>query len=265
MLYTDANYSEDPRGSIEERNSMYEIFNTQHPYTFTRITEHGLDRYEEEVSKMRDIIGYQTPLAIDHLGHINLEDAVRLLRRLEKYNLAWVEDPLPCTFVKEYKKLTSMTCTPVATGEDLYLKDGFLPLCQERAVPIIHPDICSCGGIFEMQRIGEMAQEHHIAMIAHMCETPVAALATAHMGVATENLIAMEFNAPDDPWWNDIIVGGASPVIKNGMITPSEKPGLGFDTLNDEVLEAHRLPHSKPIWCSTDEWNTEYSNDRLWS
>ncbi len=265
MLYTDANYSADLRGSLEERNRMYTVFNTQHPYTFTRITEHGLDRYEEELSNLREIIGYQVPLAIDHLGHMNLEDMVRLLRRLEKYNLAWVEDPLPCTFVQEYKKLTAMTCTPVATGEDLYLKEGFYPLCSERAVPIIHPDICSCGGIFEMQRIGEMAQENHVAMIAHMCETPVAALATAHMGVATENLIAMEFNAPDDPWWNDLIVGGPSPVIQGGMITPPDRPGLGFDNLNDEVLEAHRLPHSKPLWASTDEWNTEYANDRLWS
>lgn len=75
----------------------------------------------------------------------------------------------------------------------------------------------------------------------------------------------MEFNAPDDPWWNDIIVGGPTPVIQQGMITPPDKPGLGFDTLNDEVLEAHRLPHSKPIWASTEEWDTEYSNDRLWS
>ena len=265
ILYTDANYSADERGSLWERNRMYELFNRQHPYTMTRITEHGLDRFEEELAALRDVIGYQVPLAIDHLGHINLEDVARLLRRLEKYNLAWVEDPLPCTFVEEYKRLSGMTCTPMATGEDLYLKEGFYPLCRERAVPIIHPDVCSCGGIFELQRIGDMAQEHHVAMICHMCETPVAALATAHAGVATENMIAMEFNAPDDPWWNDIIVGGPAPVIQQGMITPPDKPGLGFDTLNDEVLEAHRLPHSKPIWVSTEEWDTEYANDRLWS
>lgn len=265
MLYTDANYSADPRGSILERNRAYEVFSKQHPYTFTRITEHGLDRYEEELYKIREIIGWQTPLAIDHLGHINLEDMARLLRRLEKYNLSWVEDPLPCTFVQEYKRLSAMTCTPMATGEDLYLKEGFYPLCRERAVPITHPDICSCGGMFELQRIGDMAQEHHVAMVCHMCETPVAALATAHVGTATENFIAMEFNAPDDRWWDDILIGAPHPVIQHGAITPTGKPGLGFETLNDEVLREHRLPHSPEIWASTEQWNAEYSNDRMWS
>lgn len=265
MLYVDENYSADPQGSHFERNRLYESFSHQHPYTFMRITEHGLDRYEEELSRIRTAIGYQVPLAVDHLGHVNLEDMARLLRRLEKYNLAWAEDPLPCTFVEEYKRLSGMTATPMATGEDLYLKEGFYPLCKERAVPIIHPDVCSCGGIFEMHRIGNMALEHHMSMICHMCETPVAALATAHVGVATENFIAMEFNAPDDPWWNDILAGGSEPIIKNGFITPEEKPGLGFDNLNDEVLEEHRLPHSPPLWTSTDEWNFEYSNDRTWS
>lgn len=265
MPYTDANKSAAADADFYKRNRAYEIFSTQHPYTFTRITERGLDRYEEELSKLRDQLGYDIPLAIDHLGHVNLEDMARLLRRLEKYNLAWVEDALPCTFVEEYKRLSMMTATPLATGEDLYLKEGFLPLCKERAVPIIHPDICSCGGIFEAQRIGNMAQDHHVAMVMHMCETPVAALATAHMGVATQNCIAMEFNAPDDDWWNDLVIGVSKPVIKGGFITPSDKPGLGIDDLNDEVIKEHMLPNSGPIWAATDQWNTEYSNDRCWS
>jgi gluconate/galactonate dehydratase len=249
---------------FQRRNRAYDLVNTHSPYTMFRMTERGLDRYEEEVAHMREVLGYKMPLAIDHLGYLNLEDASRLLRRLEKYNLLWAEDVLPCTYTEEYKRLSQLTSTPLATGEDLSTLESFEDLIVNRAVPIIHPDICS-SGIYETKKIGDLAQRYHVAMAMHMCETPVAALATAHMGVATENFIAMEFNAPDVPWWNDIITGYGGQVIKNGFITVSDKPGLGFEDINDEVIKDHLMPGFPDLWGPTDEWDTEYSNDRLFS
>jgi L-alanine-DL-glutamate epimerase-like enolase superfamily enzyme len=246
------------------RNRAYDTINTQSPYKMFRVTERGLDRYEEEVAHLREKLGYKMPLAIDHLGCLNLEDAARLLRRLEKYNLLWAEDMLPCTCTEEYKRLRQMTCTPLATGEDLSTVESFEDLLVNRAVAIIHPDICS-SGIYETKKLGDLAQRHHVAMALHMCETPVAALATAHMGVATENFVACEFNAPDVPWWNDIISGYPGRVIENGLITVPDKPGLGFDDLNDDVLREHLMPGFPELWAPTDQWDTEYSNDRLFS
>lgn len=249
---------------FQQRNRAFDLVNTQSPYTMYRMTERGLDRYEEEVAHMREILGYKMPLAIDHLGYLNLEDATRLLRRLEKYNLLWAEDVFPCTYTEEYKRLSQLTSTPLATGEDFSTLESFEDLIVNRAVPIIHPDICS-SGIYEAKKIGDLAQRYRVAMAMHMCETPVAALATAHMGVATENFIATEFNAPDVPWWNDIITGYDGKVIKNGFIPVSDKPGLGFDDINDEVIREHLMPGFPDMWANTDQWNSEYSNDRLFS
>jgi len=250
---------------FSERNAAYAGFATEMPYTFFRVTERGLDLYEQEVAAMREELGWEMPLAIDHIGRINLEDAARLLRRLEKYNLSWVEDALPPYYVEEYKRLSQMSGVALATGEDMFGVEGFEALCRERAVPIIHPDIGSAGGIGEMKRIGDMAQKYHVAMIAHMCETPIAALATAHMGVATENFIACEFNAPDVPWWNDMVLGFGGPIIQNGFITLNDKPGLGIDDLNDEVLAEHLMPGTGGVWDETSRWDREYSNDKLFS
>ncbi|MDR3121753.1 MAG: mandelate racemase/muconate lactonizing enzyme family protein [Clostridiales bacterium] len=247
------------------RNRAYDSGAVEMPYLFYRLTERGLDLFEQEIAAMRDVLGYEIPLAIDHIGRINLEDCGRLLRRLEKYNLAWVEDALPPYYVKEYKTLSQMSGVPLATGEDAFALEGYEELCRERAVPIIHPDICSAGGILEMKRIGDMAERYHVAMIAHMCETPVTALATAHMGVATENFVASEFNAPDVPWWDDIVTGFGGPIIKNGFITPNDKPGLGFDDTNDEVLAEHLMPGMGGVWDETGFWDTIYSNDRKFS
>jgi L-alanine-DL-glutamate epimerase-like enolase superfamily enzyme len=251
--------------SYERRNASYYSYCKEMPYLFFRATERGLDLFEQEVAAIREELGYEIPLALDHIGSLNLEDCGRLLRRLEKYNLSWVEDCLPPYYVQEYKQLSQISGVPLATGEDLYGAESYEALCRERAVPIIHPDICSVGGILELKHTGDMAEKYHVAMITHMCETPIAALATAHAGVATENLVACEFNAPDCPWWDDIITGFGGPVIKNGFITPNDKPGLGFDDTNDEVLKEHLMPGSGGVWDDTSFWNNIYSNDKLFS
>jgi L-alanine-DL-glutamate epimerase-like enolase superfamily enzyme len=250
-----------PEDFAERNHAFIEAFREM-PYNFYRVTERGLDLYEQEIAAMRDELGYEIPLAIDHIGSLNLEDCAKLLRRLEKYNLSWVEDALPPYYVKEYKQLTQMTTVPLATGEDLYLVEGFEPLCLDRCVPIVHPDVASCGGILEMKRIGDMAERHNISMIGHMCETPVAAIATAHVGVATENFIALEFPCPDVPWWHDMVLGFGGPVIKDGFLTPNEKPGLGFDDTNDELLAEHLMPGTGGVWNSTEYWNGIYSHDK---
>ena len=254
----------EPGPAYERRNRAFDIVNRKSPYCLYRMTEHGLDRYEEQVAAMREELGYRMPLAIDHLGYLHLEDAARLLKRLEKYNLSWAEDMLPCTFVEEYKRLRQMTGTVLATGEDLSSLESFEPLIYNQAVPILHPDICSTG-ILEGKKIGDLAERHNMAVAWHMCETPVAALATAHMAVATENFAAMEFNAPDVPWWDDIVTGFGGKIIRNGFVTPGDKPGLGFDDVNDEVVKEHLMPGFPELWAPTDEWNKEYANDRLFS
>ena len=244
---------------------MNDYLYTEHPYTMLRVTDRGLDRYEEHIAQMREVLGWRTPLAIDHVGHMGLDDAKRLMKRLEKYNLLWCEDVLPWYMVDEYVELRQYATTPLATGEDAYLTESFEPLCKRRAVAVIHPDICSNGGILETKKMGDMAQKYNTALAMHMCETPVAALATTHAGVATENFFAMEFNAPDDDYWQDIVTGLDEPLIQNGTMRPNDKPGLGMEDFNDEVLRAHQWKGSPEIWQSTEEWDKEYSYDRLWS
>jgi len=264
-LYSSRMISGAPDADFTWRNNVFHMANTQSPYRMMRFTEHGLDRFEKEVADMCAALDSEVPVAIDVAGCINLEDAGRLMQRLEKYSLAWLEDILPCTFVEEYKRLSQMSCTPLATGEDLSLVEGFEPLCRERAVALIHPDLCSSGGILETKRIGEMAERYNVGMVMHMCETPVAALATAHMGLATKNFIAMEFNAPYDTLWESMLVGYEGKIIRDGFIEAPLKPGLGFDDLNDEVLKEYLSPYSDGLWKSTEQWDAEYSNDRLWS
>ena len=63
----------------------------------------------------------------------------------------------------------------------------------------------------------------------------------------------------------DMVTGIKNPLFENGFITVPEKPGLGFDDLNEEVIREHINPQIPGYFEPTDEWNQEFSNDRIWS
>lgn len=247
------------------RNRAYDAANTAHPFTHIHLTERGLELLEQYVAEVREVIGYEVPLAIDHLGHIGVNDCIKLARRLEPYNLAWLEDAVPWQMTDQYVKLSGATTTPICTGEDIYLKENFRPLLERRAVDVIHPDVLTVGGILEMKKVGDLAEDYGVSMAVHMAESPVACLAAAHAAAATANFIALEYHSVDIPWWDDMVSGTPRPLVDRGFIQLTEAPGLGIADFNDEVLAEHLHPEIPGLWEPTDGWDNDWSNDRLWS
>lgn len=254
--------------TLEERrakNAVYDIHNVMHPFSGLHFTDKGIDLLEQYIHEVREVIGYEIPLAIDHVGHISLQNGIRLARRIEKYVPAWLEDVIPWQFTDHYRQLQEATTVPICTGEDIYLKEGFEPLLKSGGLSVIHPDLLTSGGILETKKIGDMAQDYGVAMAIHMAESPIAAMAAAHVAVATDNFMALEFHTVEVPWWNDIVTGLDNPVLKNGFITVTDKPGLGIDDINDEVIREHLQEGVTDIWQPTDQWDDDYSWDRTWS
>lgn len=246
-------------------NRSYDQNNIAHPFTSIHITKKGFDYLENYVKEVRSVIGYEIPLSIDHFGHIGVEDCIKLANRLEDYNMCWLEDMIPWQLTEQYVRLHNASTTPIATGEDIYLLENFKPLLDNRAVSIIHPDILSSGGIYETKKIGDYAEECGVAMALHMAETPVACLAAVHVAAATNNFLGLEFHSNDVDWWSDMVKDTEKPRIVDGFMAVPEKPGIGIDELDDEVLKEHIHPEIPGLWESTDEWNDWLSHDRLWS
>lgn len=243
----------------------YTLATTAHPFTGIHLTEKGLDYLEDYVAEVRSVIGYDIPLAVDHFGHVGVEDGIRFARRMEKFNLAWIEDMVPWMYTDQYKRLKDSTTIPVCTGEDIFLAKNFKPLIDAHAVSVIHPDVLTCGGVAELKKIADMADEAGIAVAIHMAESPIACMAAVHAAAVMHNVMALEFHSVDVPWWKDMVIGLDEPLIQGGYIKVPEKPGLGIEGLNDPVLQAHLNPKIPGLWESTVEWNQEFSNDRLWS
>ena len=247
------------------KQKSYDIVTTAHPFTGIHLTEKGLDILEKYVKDVREVIGYEVPLAIDHFGHVCVEDCIRFARRVEKYNIAWMEDMVPWMYTDQYLRLKNATTIPVCTGEDIYLKENFEPLVKGHAVSVIHPDILTCGGALELKKIADMADEEGVAVAIHMAESPIACMAAVHAAAAMHNVLAMELHSVDIPWWQDLVKGLPKPLVQDGYITVPDTPGLGIEALNEELIAEHVHPEIPGLWEPTDEWNSEFSNDRIWS
>ena len=247
------------------KQKSYDIVTTAHPFTGIHLTEKGLDILEKYVKDVREVIGYEVPLAIDHFGHVCVEDCIRFARRVEKYNIAWMEDMVPWMYTDQYLRLKNATTIPVCTGEDIYLKENFEPLVNGHAVSVIHPDILTCGGALELKKIADMADEEGVAVAIHMAESPIACMAAVHAAAAMHNVLAMELHSVDIPWWQDLVKGLPKPLVQDGYITVPDTPGLGIEALNEELIAEHVHPEIPGLWEPTDEWNSEFSNDRIWS
>lgn len=253
---------EDLMKRFDARNRSYEFLARIHPFTAIQITEKGLDYLENYVAEVRDVIGYEVPLALDHFGKIAIEEIIKLAKRLEKFNIAWLEDPIPWPLTNQWKRLADATTIPICTGEELYLAQSFEPILDVGGLSYVHPDMLTLGGIYETKKLGDLAERYGAKMVLHQAGTPIHALAAAHAGIATENCLASEWHANDVPWWDDLYVGKmAKPLVKSGFLEVSNEPGLGIEDLNDELIK-ERVSASIPgIWEPTDEWNFEYSYD----
>src|SRR6056297_3603297 len=65
---------------------------TLHPFTQVQLTDKGIDRLAWYVDRARSIIGQEMPLSIDHFGHFDHNNMIRLGKALDKYRLAFLED-----------------------------------------------------------------------------------------------------------------------------------------------------------------------------
>ena len=244
--------------------SKWELQNQPHPFIATEVTDKGIDRLSEYVAAVRENIGDDMPLSMDHLGHIGVKSVIRLGKGYEKYNLEWMEDVIPWYYTDLLKEIREASPTPILTGEDIYRIEDFETLCREHAVDKIHPDLSTSGGILQTHRIGDMAFKYGVPMAMHFAGTPVANAANVHCAAATRNFLALENHSLDVPWWQDLVTGPEKPIINKGYIKVPDLPGLGV-TLNDDECRKHLKPGTQ-YFAPTPQWDEPQSwDDALFS
>jgi L-alanine-DL-glutamate epimerase-like enolase superfamily enzyme len=213
-------------------------------YRRGHVTEKGLKQTVSCVKALKDVLGDEIGLALDCGPGWTVPAAIQLARALEPMNVMWLEDLLtgdytPYTLPEAYRLVTRSTSTPIHTGEQVYLRQGFQGLIEKNAVSIVGPDPCDVGGIAELKWIAEYADMHGVLVAPHgVFDGPIglAALVQAS-STLPENYIAFEY-PQIDPRWHSLVTGLPNLKVRNGFIDVPMGPGLGVN-LNEKAVRKH--------------------------
>lgn len=194
-------------------------------------------------ARLREAVGPDVDLALDAHWRYRANDILQVAVQLESLNLMWLEDPVPPTDKASLAYLHRHTRVPIATGENLELRQGFWDLIVDDLCDVITPDLQKAGGLAEGRKIADMAAAANKPFAPHMIGSPMALIATAHLCVTIPNLLVCEFHAHDVPFFHDLALGGTADWFRHGWVRPPDRPGLGLE-LDETVGKRYRLPGS---------------------
>ncbi|MFH1006635.1 MAG: mandelate racemase/muconate lactonizing enzyme family protein [Candidatus Latescibacterota bacterium] len=190
----------------------------------------------EVVRAMREAVGEDVDIAIDAAGRYNVQTAIRIARRLEEYDLFFLEEPVPPENVEGMARVAAAVQVPICTGERLFTRHGFREIIERGAAGILMPDVVRTGGITETRKIASLADTYYIPVAPHNPNSPISTLASAHLCATLPNFLVLEFRWKDNPWRDEILTEPLR--IEDGHLILPEGPGLGID-LNMKRLKKY--------------------------
>ena len=212
----------------------------------------ALDNAELVVRNIREAVGSKCDLLIGTHGEMTAAAAIRLARRLERYDPLWFEEPVPPENKSEMARVAHHTSIPVATGERLATKYDYVDVLEKQAAAILQPALARVGGILEAKKIAGMAEAHYVQIAPHLYCGPIEAAANIQIGTCSPNFLIQESIENYGGFYSEIL---KEPIKwEDGFIVPPTKPGLGVE-LNEEVAAAHPYTGStfpeivdRPVW-----------------
>jgi galactonate dehydratase len=198
--------------------------------------EHMVDK----VAYMREMLPKNVDLAVDMHGRYDMGTAKRVARELEPFKLMWLEEPVPAENVDAMRDVRESTHTPICCGENVFLRHGFRPLLEKRAVDIIMPDIQKVGGLLEARKIADMAHTYYVPMAPHCVVSPIGTMASCHVCAAIPNFLVLEWHWRENfKLWQEFVKEGN--IMEKGWVTVSDRPGIGLE-MNEEAVRRVQVP-----------------------
>jgi len=201
-----------------------------------QLTIESVENAEVVVKNVREAIGDKCDILIGTHGQMTTSSAIRLARRLEKYDPLWFEEPIPPENKNEMARVTHHTTIPVATGERLYTKYEFRELLENKSASILQFTLGSVGGFLEAKKIAGMAEAYYAQIAPHFYAGPVVFMANVQLDTCSPNFLIQESVETFGGFYNEVL---KEPIRwEEGYIIPPAKPGLGIE-LNEEAVNRH--------------------------
>jgi L-alanine-DL-glutamate epimerase-like enolase superfamily enzyme len=190
----------------------------------------------ERVRRVREAIGADIDLSVDANNAWSLAAATEIARRLEPFDIYWLEEPILADEIGSLAQLARSTTIPIACGENHYGKWEFKELIEKGAVAFVQADVVKCGGVTEFLKIAAMADAHGLPVCPHFSNfVDVPCVAAIPNGLFHEH--AKDFVEPA----SELLQFYAVPA--GGMVTPLERPGFGIE-LRPDAVERFSAPPS---------------------
>ena len=201
-----------------------------------------LDNAELVTSRLREVAGSKADLLVKTHGEMTTSSAIRLAKRLEKFDPLWLEEPVPPENEKEMARVAHSTSIPVATGERLVSKYEFANLLDRQAASILQPALARVGGILEAKKIAGMAEAHYVQMAPHLYAGPIEAAANIQIATCSPNFLIQESIETFGGFYSDLL---KKPIQwQDGYIVPPTEPGIGYE-LDEAIADANRFTEDK--------------------
>jgi mannonate dehydratase len=192
-------------------------------------------------AEVRDAIGYDVHLLHDAHHRLTPVEAGWLGKRLEDFQLFWLEDAVPAELQESFRLIRQHTTTPLAVGEVFNSLFDCHQLIREQLVDYVRATVVHAGGITHLRKLANFAEPYHVRTGCHGAGdlSPVSMAAALHFGISTHNAAIQEYGHHSE---ETHAVFPHAWSFSDGYLHPGEAPGLGVDI--DEDL-ASRYEYSR--------------------
>jgi len=195
-----------------------------------------LQKMEDFVRSMREHVGTKCDILVGTHGQMTTSSAIRLAKRLEKYDPLWFEEPVPPENRDEMAMVARHTSIPIATGERLSTVYEFREVLEKHAASILQMALGRVGGILVAKKIAGMAEAYYAQIAPHLWAGPIEGAANIQIDTCSPNFLIQEGIETWGGFHKEIL---KEPIKwEKGYIIPPTKPGLGVE-LNEEVALEH--------------------------
>lgn len=210
----------------------------------------------ENVRALREVAGDEIGIFIDANGGWHYYQALMILKKLEKYNLAMVEQPVPWWDIDGMARLRGKIGIPVFADESAQELKHLLEIVQKNAADGFFIKIPKAGGLLKSQKWVSIAKAAGLPVVCGcMMGSGLEAAAYTHLLVADEWLSKMVHENLGPLHIHDVFETVSKPIkddiarnvprYENGFLYPTQGPGIGIE-LNEEVVAKLITPGKSP-------------------
>ena len=236
-------YDQKERSQLQELVAQilgkgYKAFKVLFPfYMAYTLDPKSLSSIDGWMRTLREAAGESTEIMIDFHGKCaSVALAVQCIEMMAPYRPMFAEEPVQPGDALAMRQVSERTKVPIATGERLIDRRDFEELCHLRAITIMQPDLCHCGGIWEGRKIAAMGETAMMGVAPHNPLGPIAGVSALHFDIATPNVIIQEEMVGAVPWYGEVVQGPIRMVDGSWQIP--EAPGLGVE-VDERVAAKH--------------------------